>query len=443
MTDPLPSAEELLGTFNRPLPFSDDAEKGVLSCLLQDPNRIAANLHTMPPGLFYHAGRREIFTTLVDEAVEGRPIDPVNVTHRLRNVGRLDHVGGPATISELFAFVPVPSHFPYYLGILRELFSQRKHIEAHARALDRLFSAKDGEVATTVDDIKGILEEAGKLPGQLLKSHTLAEALDPLLAEIEERSKHPGKLPGIRTGFSTIDKNTGGMMPGQVWVFAGEPGDGKSTIIQNCAEAAALDGHKVRWYPLEMPHNEQMLRLLASAAMVDNGNLYNGVLTHGEAQSIASASARLKRNANVELVDVEDASATDIFADIERSDCDVVVVDYLQLMEDTSARKSDTREGVLASISRRQKRLARRTGKVILTASQLNDAGRLRESRAIGQDADKVFLIKKYADEAAETGFDDTLRNLWCDKNRGGKRHWELKLKFLGSIFQFREDSEP
>lgn len=443
MTDPLPSAEELLGTFNRPLPFSDETEKGVLSCLLQDPNRIAANLHTMPPGLFYHSANREIFTTLVDAAIEGRPIDPVSVTRNLRNLGRLDQVGGAAAISGLFAFVPVPSHFHYYLDILRELFSQRKHIEAHARALDRLFSAKDGEVATTVDDIKGILEEAGKLPGQLLKSHTLAEALDPLLAEIEERSKHPGKLPGIRTGFSTIDRNTGGMMPGQVWVFAGEPGDGKSTIIQNCAEAAALDGHKVRWYPLEMPHNEQMLRLLASAAMVDNGNLYNGVLTHGEAQSIASASARLKRNANVELVDVEDASATDIFADIERSDCDVVVVDYLQLMEDTSARKSDTREGVLASISRRQKRLARRTGKVILTASQLNDAGRLRESRAIGQDADKVFLIKKHEDEAAETGFDDTLRNLWCDKNRGGKRHWELKLKFLGSIFQFREDSEP
>lgn len=443
MTNPLPSAEELLGTFNRPLPFSDEAEKGVLSCLLQDPNLIAANLHTMPPGLFYHGANREIFTTLVDEAVEGRPIDPVNVTHRLRNLGRLDHVGGPAMISELFAFVPIPSHFPYYLGILRNMFSQRKHIEAHARSLHRLFDVQDVGISAALDEIKGIMEEAGSMPGQLLKSYSLAEALDPLLAEIEERSKHPGKLPGSRTGFPTIDRNTGGMMPGQVWVFAGEPGDGKSTIIQNCAEAAAMDGRKVRWYPLEMPHNEQTLRLLASSAMVDNGSLYSGVLTNGEHQAIAAAVMRLKRNANIELVDVEDASATDIFADIERSDCDVVVVDYLQLMEDSSARKSDTREGVLASISRRQKRLARRTGKTILTASQLNDSGKLRESRAIGQDADKVFLIKKYADEATETGFNDAMRNLWCDKNRGGKRHWEVKLKFLGPIFQFREETEP
>jgi replicative DNA helicase len=111
-------------------------------------------------------------------------------------------------------------------------------------------------------------------------------------------------------------------------------------------------------------------------------------------------------------------------------------------MEDSSARKSDTREGVLASISRRQKRLARRTGKVILTASQLNDSGKLRESRAIGQDADKVFMLKKCTDENSETGLNDAMRTLWCDKSRGGKRHWELKLKFLGSIFQFREHTE-
>lgn len=421
------------------MPASDEAEKGVLSCLLQDSNRLASNLHTMPPGLFYHEGNQEIYTTMVDSIVSGWPVDPVSLTRRLRSLGRLDQVGGPAAISELFSYVPITSHFGHYIGILRELFSQRKHIEAHARALDRIFSAKDGEVASTLDEVKGMLEEAGKMPGQLLKSYTLAQSLDPLFAEIEERSRNPGKLPGIRTGFDTIDKNTGGMMPGQVWVFAGEPGDGKSTIIQNLAEAAAMDGNRVRWYPLEMPHNEQMLRLLASASKVDNGNLYNGTLNPNEMQALKTASARLKQ-CKVELVDVEDATATDIFADIERSECDIVVVDYLQLMEDSSARKSDTREGVLASISRRQKRLARRTGKTILTASQLNDAGKLRESRAIGQDADKVFMIKKCEDEKAESGFDDARRKLWCEKNRGGKRHWELSMRFIGSIFQFREE---
>lgn len=439
MNTPEP-VETILSGLNRPMPYAKEAEQGVLSCILQNPMLLQSHFNAMPPALFYHPAHREIFTTLVDELVCGRPLDPPSITHRLRSAGRLEQVGGPAFIAELFAYVPLPSHFQFYLTILREVYVQRRNIEAHARSLDLLFSAESQAMAKTLDDVKGLLEEAGKMPGQLLKSYNMAESMDALLAEIEDRRKHPGKLPGISTGFPTIDKNTGGMMPGQVWVFAGEPGDGKSTIMQNLAENAAATGSKVRWYPLEMPHNEQMLRLMASASTVDNGSLYSGVLTNRELDSIRSATIRLKTR-QIELVDVEEASATDIFADIERSDAAVVVVDYLQLLDDTGIRKSDTRETVLASISRRQKRLARRTGKTILTASQLNDQGRLRESRAIGQDADKVFTVEKWTDEKGQNA-DDARRRMRNDKNRGGKRGWKMDMRFIGSIFQFREEVE-
>ncbi len=435
-----PKVEDLLGSFNRALPFSDDAEKGVLSCFLQEPERLARSLNAMPPSLFYHEGNRELFTVMVDEVVAGKPIDPVSLTHRLRNQGRLDILGGAAAISELYAFVPFHAHLQFYLSTLRTLLTQRQNIEAHARALDALFSADETQVIKALDDAKGLLEEAGKLPGQPLRSRSLMESIDPLITEIEERSRNPGRLPGISTGFGCIDKNTGGMMPGQVWVFAGEPGDGKSTIMQNLAEAAAKEGHRVRWYPLEMPHNEQVLRLVASSAMVDNGALYSGVLRIGEQQALAGAMRRLKQ-LKIDLVEVEEASATDILADIERCDAPIIVLDYLQLMDDTGSRKSDTRETVLAGISRRTKRLARRTGKTILTASQLNDNGRLRESRAIGQDADKVFMVQKFMNPDNKT-HDDERRKLRCDKNRGGRRGWEADLRFMGSIFQFREEVE-
>ena len=423
------------------MPHSDEAEKGVLSCLLQSPERIAPNLHTMPPAMFYSASNREVFAILAELTAAGKPIELVSITHRLRNSGRLERAGGPSALTDLYTFVPSAAHFQFYLATLRELWSQRKHIEAHAQALDKLFAAKDGEVASVIETVKGLLEDAGRMPGQLLKSYTLAAALPGLLDEIEHRLANPGHLPGIRTGFETVDKKTGGMQPGQVWVFAGEPGDGKSTIMQNCAESAAIDGKKVRWYPLEMPRNEQMMRLLSSGAGVDNSKLATGEISRGEQQALSAAIRRMQ-GYNVELVEVEDATATDIFADVEKSDCDVVLIDYLQLMEDTSPRKSDTREGILASISRRQKRLARRTGKVILTASQLNDGGKLRESRSIGQDADKVFLIRKCRDDSQDGGNDDARRTLWCDKNRGGARHWGQEMRFLGSIFQFKEASE-
>lgn len=433
------SIESILGSFNRQLPFSDEAERGVLSCILQEPDRLARNFNTMPPSLFYHGMNREVFSTLVDQLVANHPIDPVSITHRLRNSGKLDLVGGAAAISELYSFVPLPSHFLFYLTTLRTLWTQRKNIEAHARAMSGLFAAQESEVSAAIDAARGLLEDAGKMPGKALKSKTLAETAQEVFDEIEERSKNPGQLVGFTTGFTTIDKKTGGLQPGHVWVFGGEPGDGKSTIMQNCAESAAAAGAKVRWYPLEMPTKEQAFRLICSQSEVDNADLYRGVLTNGQQQALTSALRRMKQ-LGVELVEVEDATATDILADIEQSDCDIAVVDYLQLMEDTSARKSDTRETILASISRRQKRLAKRSGKCIITASQLNDYGKLRESRAIGQDADKVLLVQKVKDEKSESGFDDARRTLLADKNRGGARHWAMDMRFLGSVFQFREE---
>ena len=434
--------ETILGGLNRPMPCEEETERGLLSCILQEPRRLMDNFNAMPSTLFYHWGNREVFMTLVDELVANRPIDPISITRRLREAGTLDKVGGPAAISELYAFVPLPSHFPYYLGTLRSLLIKRQNIEAHARSLELLFTSKEESLAKTLDDVKGLLEEAGKMQGQALKSRTLAESIESWLDGMEDRQKNPGRLPGVSTGFSFLDKRTGGMQPGKVWVFAGEPWDGKSTILQNCAESAARLGHKVRWYPLEMPEEEQTHRLVSSDSRVDNETLYSAILNRAEQSALATSIRRLK-DLPIEIVDVEDATATDIFADIERSDARIIVVDYLQLYEDISARKSDTRETVLSGISRRQKRLARRTGKTILTASQLNDNGKLRESRAIGQDADFVSTIEKFWLDDKMREHDDERRRLRNDKNRGGRRGWKMDMRFLGSVFQFREDSEP
>ena len=110
----IPSAEELLASFNRALPFSDEAEKGVLSCLLQDPvERLSECRVTLPALAFYHDANRTIYEKLLEFYDKNLPVDPVTLTHALREQNLLDKVGGAAAISELFAFVPIPSHFPY------------------------------------------------------------------------------------------------------------------------------------------------------------------------------------------------------------------------------------------------------------------------------------------------------------------------------------------
>jgi replicative DNA helicase len=156
-----------------------------------------------------------------------------------------------------------------------------------------------------------------------------------------------------------------------------------------------------------------------------------GTLTRTEQEAMALALKRMSAM-KADIVDVDGATASDILHDIEQCDADVIMVDYLQLMEDTGPRKGATREEIIASVSRRLKRTAKKSNKIVLTASQLNDNGQLRESRAIGQDADAVFRIEKI------DGKDDA-RTLICDKLRGGKRLWTKQLDFLGHIYKFRE----
>jgi replicative DNA helicase len=243
-----------------------------------------------------------------------------------------------------------------------------------------------------------------------------------------------GALPGISTGFPTIDKKTQGMQPGRVWVIAGKPGDGKSVLMQNFLEAAIEQGKAVRMYPLEMSQQEQAYRILCSQGNLDNQLVWKGMMSRAEQAALHESIKRLHK-AKAEIVDCDGATATDILNDIEQCSADVIMVDYLQLLED-EGRKGGTREELVASISRRLKRTAVRSKKVVLTASQLNDNNQLRESRAIGQDADHILFLEKVGDN-------DATRKVNCQKNRTGERFWTLDLDFLGQYYKFREPTTP
>jgi replicative DNA helicase len=203
--------------------------------------------------------------------------------------------------------------------------------------------------------------------------------------------------------------------------------------MQNFLESALDAGKRVRIYPLEMSQEEQAYRILCSQGGLDNQAVWKGLMSRNDTVALHEAIRRLAK-AKADIVDVNGASATEILADIEQCEADVVMVDYLQLMED-EGRKGATREELVASISRRLKRTAVKSQKVVLTASQLNDNNQLRESRAIGQDADHILFLNKVDDN-------DEKRIVSCEKNRTGERFWKLELDFLGRFYKFREPAK-
>lgn len=449
MTPDFPNLAEYA---KRQMPSDHDAEKAVVGVAMQNPDWLRQRLVDLPVTLFWHQDTRTMFEACVDQLVCEEPLDAVLLTNRLRATGKLEQVGGPAAVMESFMASTSPNIGEPYIRLLRDLLTQRQHIEAYAKSLAMIYDAKvhePGMMAGVLDVAKGIVHEAGHLKGGRLNRITLNEAVKLAVDEIEEIISNPGKLPGKTTGFKSLDQHMKGLRPGRVTVCAGMPSDGKSTLMQNIGMAACRAGAKIGVYGLEMPAVEQAGRILAEESGISANAFFEGKMTREQQQGLMDAMRKLK-NYGADIIECESASASDIIADIEASRYDVVLVDYLQLIEEPNARKNDNRETILASISRRLKKVAVRTGTHILTASQLNDNGKLRESRAIGQDADTVLMIEKVPlsyepgrlEEPAygtEDEFDDSRRIIHCAKNRGGARGWKVPFHFLGATFTFRE----
>lgn len=356
----------------------------------------------------------------------------------------LDVLAFPNNDAELRSFAVVAAtshtvftHRDWWLSRLRNASLIRRKRDALAKGIEILEAfnpAEDTSAAELNAQVQEVLSDAEKIPGKPLPSRMAFEIANDVLTELDERSQSGNTLHGIATGFPTVDRKTGGLQPGKVWVFAGMPGDGKSVALQNVAEQALVQGKRVRWYPLEMPETEQVFRFMSSMSNVDNRTLYNGLLGQGEQQSLMTALGKLK-GYGLEIVNTDNATASDIFADIEEARPNVAVIDYMQLMQD-EAKRGESREQVIARLSRLQKAVAKRAKCCILNASQLNDDGRLRESRAIGQDADVVLIIRK-----PDKGQDDTKREWVCAKNRGGPRNWTQPMRFLGQYYRFQEET--
>jgi replicative DNA helicase len=411
-----------------------DSESFLIALIAQDPSWTRKHQAQISPAIFGSPVNRALYEAITECGSEW---DMVSITNALRKRNKLDDVGGPAGVSELWTSFPVHSMAQHHLKTVRETSTLRRALQAHAEAQDKLTHAISHgieDAAALLSEIREQVEGAAKLPGKRLPRLSAAEVINQVIDELEERATNPGKIAGLSTGFSRMDQLTHGLQEGHLWVFAGEPGDGKSSIMQNALEAAARVA-STSVYQLEMSVTEQGRRFLVSDAQVDSGNLLRGLMSYEELQAIAKSAARLKKS-GTQFVNTDGATAADILADIDHGSERVVMLDYLQLL-DIDEKKGENREQAISRITKDLKSVAKRKGITVLTASQLNDDGRLRESRAIGQHADKVIYVRKV--ENADGEYDMKRRRVILEKNRGGPPKERIDMIFNGASFSFRE----
>ncbi|MCS6947933.1 MAG: replicative DNA helicase, partial [Steroidobacteraceae bacterium] len=229
-----------------------------------------------------------------------------------------------------------------------------------------------------------------------------------LIDQIDQWYSNPNTLRGLPTGFDELDKKTGGLRPGDLIIIAGRPSMGKTTLAINMAEYAALKAEvkaSVAIFSMEMPADQLMTRMLSSIGRVSLSHIRSGQITESDWPRITGAANQLSA-AKIYIDETPALTPTDLRARARRikreHGLDLIVVDYLQLMQVPGTKENRATE--IAEISRSLKALAKEVAAPVIALSQLNRGveqradkkpvmSDLRESGAIEQDADIIMLI--------------------------------------------------
>ena len=430
--------DELLG---RQLPHSIEAEQSVLGAMLIDSRCISEVVETLRPEDFYMTQNRHVFETIYSMFTLSQTIDAVTVLDQLTVRGLADAAGGRKYFLELMEVTPTAANVKLYVKIVKDKALLRSLGEASSEIVDLVVSG-EGEAEELVE-----LAEQKIYAVRNSKEHKGLASISSVLMDVYdhlgELAKNNGKVPGIPTGFSSIDTFLSGLNNSDLILLAARPGMGKTSAALNIAtNAAKLSGKAVVIFSLEMSNEQLALRLISSESLVDSKKLRTGLLSEDEWVSIAHASSNLSQT-KLYLDDTSGITVPEMKAKCRRlgDELGLIVIDYLQLMQ--SGRRSENRVQEVSEISRSLKIMAKELNVPVLCLSQLSrgpeqrgDNERrprladLRESGAIEQDADVVLFIYRDDYYRKEESEEPGVAEFLVEKNRHGevgtiKLHWD------------------
>jgi replicative DNA helicase len=392
--------DELLG---RKTPHSAPAEQAVIGSMLIDPRCVPEVLERLKADEFYVQLNRDIYETMFAMFSYGQTIDPVTVLDQMKVRGVwTDSCEG--YVAELMRVTPTAANVLEYAAIVRDRALLRRLGEA-ADEINSMVYEGSGEAETVLElaEQKIYALRSGRNVGGLIPVSAVVQTV---FDELNEAAQSGSKIPGLSTGLSDLDNMILGLNRSELILAAGRPGMGKTSLGLNFALYAGLSLRKtVAIFSLEMSREQLVLRLLSRAALVPLKNLLTGDLSQQQWRDITDAAQALAA-ADIRIDDNPTLSVADMNAQCRRlPKIDLVVIDYLQLMQTSGSGhnwSNESRTQAVSDISRMLKIMAKELNVPVVCLSQLSRAneGRsnkrpqlsdLRESGAIEQDADVVI----------------------------------------------------
>ena len=396
-------------------PHSIEAEESLLGSLLIDKDAIIKVADTVGAIDFYKDSHRIIYETIRELYSNQEPIDIITLANRLEEKKQLVTIGGRTYLAHLSNAVATSGNISNYGGIIQRKATLRRLQQAAAEISSMSFNEEK--------DIDEILDETEKKVFGVSRKYlkNAFTSIDNLLTDafdrIDELHKYSGKLRGLPTGFTDLDRLLAGLQKSDLIILAARPSVGKTAFAMDIARQAAIRSKEgVGIFSLEMSKEQLVDRMICAQSGVSLWKMRTGNLSDKEEDNdfakIGEAMGKLAE-APIYIDDSGTLSIMEIRAKCRRLQMEkglgLIVIDYLQLMEGRG-KYGDNRVQEIAEITRGLKSIARELNIPILALAQLSRAvemthpaipklSHLRDSGSIEQDADVVmFIYRKAAD---------------------------------------------
>lgn len=433
-------------------PQSLEAEQSILGGLLIDNSRWDLISDVVTGEDFYDRTNARIFEAIQQLLEADEPADLITVSDKLSGSDDGNERSNLSYVSELAQNTPTAANITHYAEIVRDRAQARRLISACHDIVDVALS-QESVVGETVDYaeqrvMEVSMEREKATRGFRPMNEYITEGLD----RIDELYKSDNPITGIPSGFTDLDSMTSGLQNSDLVIIAGRPSMGKTSLVMNIVEYAAIKGEcPIAVFSLEMPGQQLATRMMSSLGNIDAGRIRTGKL-HDDDWPRLTHAIKILNEAPIYIDDSSGLSPLDIRSRSRRLHREgrlgMIVIDYLQLM--SSSEKAENRVTEVSQMTRSLKNLARELDVPILLLSQLSRKPEertdkrpvmsdLRESGAIEQDADVIMFVYRdehYNKETADKGVAEII----IGKHRNGPTG-TVRLAFQGMYTRFQNFS--
>lgn len=391
-------------------PQAVDIEKMVLGALMVDKDAFSIVSEILHPETFYEPRSQKIYKAIQTLSLNEDPVDIMTVVEELKREGTLDDIGGAGYILELSERVASSAHIEYHAKILAQKYLARQLI-SFASVIETKAFDETVDVDELMQEAEGSLFELSQK--NMRQDYT---QIDPVVKQaveiLQKAAANKGGLTGIPTGYAKLDDYTSGWQRSDLVIIAGRPAMGKTSFALSLAKNIAVDyDTPIAFFSLEMNNVQLVNRLISNVCEIEGKKILNGQLDDEEWKRL-DKNVRKLQAAPIYIDDTPGMSIFELRTKARRlvreKGVQVIMIDYLQLMNANGARFGSRQEEV-STISRSLKGLAKELDIPVLALSQLNrtvegregiDGKRpqlsdLRESGAIEQDADMVLFVHR------------------------------------------------